>query len=84
MQDAMQYTVCYATESIDDINKCNFYANGTGTWIDATTSGVTVSGLQPNKLYYFRAVVFFNGDKRNQVSNQGKRSRPLLGIPANL
>jgi PKD repeat protein len=67
MQDAMQYTVCYATESIDDVNKCNAY---NGTWVDATTSGVTVSGLQPGKLYYFRAVVFFNGDKRNQASNQ--------------
>ncbi|OQX01207.1 MAG: hypothetical protein BWK73_46830, partial [Thiothrix lacustris] len=67
MQDAMQYTVCYATESIDDVNKCNAY---NGTWVDATTSGVTVSGLQPGTPYYFRAVVFFNGDKRNQASNQ--------------
>ncbi|MFI3157188.1 MAG: DUF1566 domain-containing protein [Methylococcaceae bacterium] len=51
---ATNYGVCYATETIADINNCLNYADG--TWQDVSNTTLTIAPLSNGKQYYFRVL----------------------------
>jgi len=54
VNDATRYGVCYATETIADINNCLNYAGG--TWQDSTKTTFKIAELSNGKKYYFRVL----------------------------
>ncbi|TAL46894.1 MAG: DUF1566 domain-containing protein [Methylovulum sp.] len=54
IEGASNYGVCYATETIADINNCLNYAGG--TWQAITETTLKITELSNGKKYYFRVV----------------------------
>jgi len=54
VEGASNYGVCYATETIADINNCLNYTGG--TWQDITETTFKIAGLSNGKKYYFRVL----------------------------
>ncbi|TAN64868.1 MAG: DUF1566 domain-containing protein [Methylobacter sp.] len=54
LTSATNYGVCYATETISDINNCLNYADG--TWQDITKTRLVIGKLTNGKKYYFRVL----------------------------
>lgn len=66
VKGATNYGVCYATETIGDINNCLNYAGG--TWQDITKTTLKITQLSNGKKYYFR-VLAENANGTFEVSN---------------
>jgi len=56
---ATGYRLCYATESIKDINACSTYANGIQK--DTTSTKLTLTKLTNGTAYYFRVIATNTG-----------------------
>ncbi len=54
VKGATNYGVCYATETISDINNCLNYAGG--TWQSFTKTRIKIGKLTNGKKYYFRVL----------------------------
>ncbi|MFI3156508.1 MAG: DUF1566 domain-containing protein [Methylococcaceae bacterium] len=65
IKTATNYGVCYATETIADINNCLNYADG--TWQNMTGTTVKIANLTNGKKYYFR--VLAENTKRLETSD---------------
>ncbi len=72
VKNANNYSVCYATQTITDINNCLNYTGG--TWQDITKTTLKIGNLINGKKYYFRVLA------KNSIITLGF-SKTISAIP---